>query len=209
VDKRSRRTALLTVILAGQLVACGGGAPGEVPARANIFGAGRDAPPAPSGGGAGVLPPVWQLSAGTERLIIFSRVEGQVNPIEGEAELVGPAGDGGRFGTTDVKSYEGISGIVNHKNGMFLVGVFLTDAAPSGTAPARLDFTDREEFDLLEPEIGQTFLIGDGVGHRYRAPERATRLFLGFADSFRYRGDPGWYDNNVGSLRVVVDGANH
>ena len=95
VDKRSRRTALLAVILAGSLVACGGGAPGEVSARANIFGAGRDAPPAPGGGGAGVLPPVWQLPAGTERLIAFSRVDGQVNPIEEEAGFVGPAGDGG------------------------------------------------------------------------------------------------------------------
>ena len=160
VDKRSRRTALLAVILAGQLVACGGGAPGEVPARANIFGAGRDAPPAPAGGGAGVLPPVWQLSAGTERLIAFSRVEGQVNPIEGEAGFVGPAGDGGRFGTTDVKSYEGISGIVHRRNGMFLVGVFLTDAAPSGTAPARLDFTDREEFDLLTGIIDRLIECG-------------------------------------------------
>jgi hypothetical protein len=61
----------------------------------------------------------------------------------------------------------------------------------------------------VPPEIGQTFLIGDGVGHRYRAPEGATRLFLGFADGFVYRGDPGWYDNNVGSLQVVVDGADH
>ena len=61
---------------------------------------------------AGVLPPVWQLP-GTERLIAFSRVDGQVNPIEGEAGFVGPAGDGGRFGTTDVRSYEGISGIAH------------------------------------------------------------------------------------------------
>ena len=53
---------------------------------------------------------------------------------------------------------------------MFLVGVFLTDAAPSGSAPSRLDFTDREEFNLLEPEIGQTFLIGDGVGHGIARP---------------------------------------
>jgi hypothetical protein len=35
-----------------------------VPARANIFGAGRDEPPQPGGGGAGVLPPVWQLPSG-------------------------------------------------------------------------------------------------------------------------------------------------
>ena len=38
---------------AWQVVACGRGAPVEVLARANIFGAGRDAPPAPGGGGQG------------------------------------------------------------------------------------------------------------------------------------------------------------
>ena len=88
---------------------------------------------------------------------------------------------------------------------MFLVGVFLTDAPPVDPAPARLDFTDNEDFDLLEPEIRQTFLIGDGVGRRYLAPSGATRLFLGFAEGLFYVGPPGYYFNNSGELEVRVD----
>jgi hypothetical protein len=86
---------------------------------------------------------------------------------------------------------------------MFLVGVFLTDSPPSKPAPPRLDFTTRE-FDLLAPRIGQTFLIGDGKGHKYRVPSGATRLFVGFADAFGYQGAPGWYENNAGNLTVTA-----
>ncbi|MGH3115324.1 MAG: PEP-CTERM sorting domain-containing protein, partial [Gaiellaceae bacterium] len=117
----------------------------------------------------------------------------------------GPAGDRGVSGTTDVSSYEGISGIVHRQNGMFLVGVFLTDAPPAKSAPPRLDFTKREQFDLLAPRTGQTFLVGDGKGHKYKVPQEATRLFLGFADAYLYQGVPGWYDNNDGYLNVSVD----
>lgn len=118
----------------------------------------------------------------------------------------GPEGD--LFGPTDVESFEGISGIVDGHNGMFLVGVFLSDSAPSDPAPARLDFTDGEPFDMLEPEIAQTFLIGDGVGRRFRVPPAATRLFLGFADAYLYRGKPGYYGNNSGTLEVSVEVTN-
>jgi len=87
---------------------------------------------------------------------------------------------------------------------MFLVGVFLGDDPPSDPAPRRLNFTKRERFDLLAPQIGQTFLIGDGQGRTYRVPKGATRLFLGFADAYTYQGNPGWYDNNAGRLMVTV-----
>jgi hypothetical protein len=107
-------------------------------------------------------------------------------------------------GPTDVTSYEGISGIVHRGNGMFLTGVFLTDDPPSELAPQRLDFTDREQFEVLAPEIAQTFFVGDGEGRRYCVPAGATRLFLGFADAFLYQGPPGWYDNNDGELDVIV-----
>jgi hypothetical protein len=213
---------LLAITLVGLVVSCGGGgnrdipggsasaapadgATGVVPARANIFGAGRETPPAPGGGGGGVLPPAWRLPAGSAGVMTFPSVTGRVNPISGVAEFVGP--DAGKFGTTDISSHEGISGIIHRRKGMFLVGVFLTDSPPPATAPPRLDFTDRENFDVLSPEIGQTFLIGDGKGRSYRAPAGATRLFLGFADGHYYKGDPGWYDNNVGELTVTVNGA--
>jgi len=169
---------------------------------ANIFGAGHDTPPQPGGGGGGQLPPVWPLPPGADRVITISCAAGQVIPRRSDGIMNGPGGDG--YGPTDVQSFDGISGIIHAHNGMFLVGVFLTDSVPVDPAPTRLDFTSGEDFTDLAPEIGQTFLVGDGVGRRYAVPADATRLFLGFADGAAYRGLPGYYDNNGGQLEVTV-----
>jgi hypothetical protein len=104
-----------------------------------------------------------------------------------------------------VNSYEGISGLVHGGNGMFLAGVFLSDDPPSEPSPERLDFTKNEDFDELAPEIGQTFVIGDGQGRRYLVPDDATRLFLGFIDAGLFQGDPGSYNNNAGELLVTAE----
>jgi hypothetical protein len=173
-----------------------------VPATANIFGAGHELAPAPGRGGYGSLPPVWVLPAGTGAVTITCAM-GTVIPIREEDKENGPAGDhAGR--ATDINSYGGISGIVHATNGMFLTGVFLTDAEPVDPAPERLDFTETEAFESLAPELGQTFFVGDGVGRRFAVPDGATRLFLGFADAGGYKGDPGWYGNNSGYLDVTV-----
>jgi hypothetical protein len=176
-----------------------------VPGTANIFGAGRDEAPAPGGGGAGSLPPVWELPPGST-MVSIPCATGEVTPLTAQPLMNGPAGDrrGAGGESTGVSSYEGISGITNRNGGMFLVGVFLTDAVPSDPAPERLDFTDNEDFGELAPEIAQTFFIGDGVGRSFRIPAGATRLFLGFADAYLYRGPPGWYGNNGGELEVTV-----
>jgi hypothetical protein len=177
-----------------------------VPETANIFGAGRAQPPEPAGGGAGTPPPSWRLPDGA-RTASFPEVTGSVTPNVGDGRLNGPEGDREGVGgqATDVSSWGGISGIVDGGGGMFLVGVFLTDVEPSEPTPERLDFTGGEEFDELAPQTGQTFYVGDGRGRTYRVPEGATRLFVGFADAFLYRGDPGWYGNNDGALRVTVE----
>ncbi|MBU1375410.1 MAG: PEPxxWA-CTERM sorting domain-containing protein [Alphaproteobacteria bacterium] len=86
-----------------------------------------------------------------------------------------------------------------------LLGVFLTDAAPTpGAEPASLDFNGARSFASLTPGIGQIFFIGDGLTgtgsgatQLFTAPTGATRLFLGVADG------TGWY-NNGGSLAVTV-----
>jgi hypothetical protein len=148
-----------------------------------------------------VLPPRWKLPAGAHRVVTFPRASGRVNPIVDIADPNGPAGD--REGPTDVESYRGISGIVHRHNGMFLVGVFLGDAAPT-EAPRRLNFTKRERFSSLAPRVGQTFLVGNGNGRSYPVPAGATRLYLGFADGYLYVGHPGWYGNNAGALSVTV-----
>ena len=183
-----------------------------VSARANIFGAGHNVAPDPEGGGGGVLPPVRMLPAGSARVLTFPSVTGCVTPIDGMAGWNGPAGDSGDFGGTNVESYDGIAGLVWGGSGMFLTGVFLGDEEPSDPAPERLVYT-RGPGDLAavtKPEIGQTFYIGDGVDsktqalRRYQVPAEATRLFLGFVDSYLYVGDPGWYGNNRGQLHVVT-----
>lgn len=179
---------------------------GSVPGQANIYGAALDAPPAPAGGGGGVLPPVLDLPSGTSRLVTFPTVTGSLNPIVGMAGENDPNGDRGANGTTDVKSNGGISGIVNGTNGMFLVGVFLTDAPASGPAPSRLDFTFSNEREFtLAPQIGQVFFVGNGKGRSFTAPDEATRLFVGFADGFLYEGCPGWYGNNRGQADVTIE----
>jgi len=179
------------------------GHPQTVSAQANIFGAGHEHPPAPAGGGAGVLPPAWRLPDGSDRVVTILAATGKVNPIVGSASSNGPGGD--REGPTDVTSYGGISGIVDRRNGMFLTGVFRTDDEPAKQAPPRLDFTKRERFKSLSPRIGQTFFVGSGRGRSFRVPARATRLFLGFADGYLYVGAPGWYGNNGGELTVTAE----
>jgi hypothetical protein len=173
----------------------------EVRASANIFGAGLEFPPAPGGGGAGALPTEWDLGA-SAGVVEIPAASGCVTPIVGMAGWNGPGGD--LLGPTDVASTDVISGIVHESNGMFLVGVFLGEGAPAGPAPDRLDATQAELLEQIEPNIGQTFPVGDGVGHRYIVPTGATRLFLGFADANGYLGPAGWYGNNSGALDVVV-----
>lgn len=60
-------------------------------------------------------------------------------------------------------------------------------------------------------EIHQTFFIGDGRDlngqvQRFHAPQGATRLFLGFAETFGFSGPglPGFYDDNGGSLTATL-----
>jgi hypothetical protein len=177
-----------------------------VSGQSNIFGAGSDFAPGPGGEGGGVVPPSWQLPEGT-RVVTFPTITGTVTPMQALVDPGGPGGD--RQGATDITSYGGISGIVDRRNGMFLVGVFLTDDPPAPPAPKRLDFTKRERFRSLAPRIAQTFFIGDGKDRSVRVPRGATRLFLGFADAYSgghfYQGEPGFYGNNGGHVCAEVE----
>jgi hypothetical protein len=181
-----------------------------VSGQANIFGAGSDFAPGPGGGGGGVLPPSVQLPDGANA-VTFPTITGKVTARMGSLPDRGPGGD--PKGATNITSYGGISGIIDGRHGMFLVGVFVTDGPPSTSAPTRLDFTKREQFRTLAPDVGQTFFIGDGRGRTFRVPPGGTRLFLGFADAYslgesalqgNYQGRPGYYDNNGGHLCVAV-----
>ena len=176
----------------------------DVAAQANIYGAGHATAPGPAGSGAGSLPPVFQFVG---PVVFTFEATGQVS--YNGANFYGA--DGAQFlggAPTDMTSFGGISGIAHDSSTMFLVGVFLNDQEPGGDAPSRLQFS-YEGFTDLAPSLNQTFFIGDGwtgngIGtvQRFSSPTDATRLFLGFSDGNNFKGLPGTYADNVGSLHV-------
>ncbi|MCW5981803.1 MAG: hypothetical protein KIT09_27200 [Bryobacteraceae bacterium] len=174
----------------------------QVDAKANIFASGR--PDVDSSGG-GVLPAMASLGAGS-RSVSFQSVSGRVS-CDG-VDTAGPDGsETCAGGATDIESLDGIAGILDEDRSMFLVGVFLTSAAPADPAPERLNFTGNHDFATLSPKVAQVFFIGDGkaangVAQQFTVPAGATRLFLGIADAFGFIGPPGAYDDNTGVMTV-------
>jgi hypothetical protein len=181
----------------------------NVPGTANIFSAGLSSPVAPAGGGAGTLPVSITLTAGAGHVFQFNASGNIVlGPSFGPT---GPEGYSDPYAPMNINSYGGISGY--YGPGFALLGVFLTDAAPSSPPPATLDFTGNGQhpnFLTLSPTIGQLFFIGDGntysggTPQSFTAPANATRLFLGLPDCNNAAGDPGYYGDNSGSLSVTV-----
>ena len=159
-----------------------------VDAKANIFGAGQSALPA-AGGGAGVAPPSYSFTAQTGRTLTFTSVTGKVTCC---GELTsppyhGPAG-GTTLGSTDIPPVRGISGVGADRT-MFVVGVFLGPGTPTSKPPPTNTMT-------RSPKLRQVFYVGDGRGGPINVPAKATRLYLGFADAYGFRGPAGWYDDN-------------
>ena len=112
--------------------------------------------------------------------------------------------DGGAMRRHRVGAQNGFADVTMPINA--LLGVFLTDEQPGGSAPGALDFSTgaSRDFTTLAPGLYQPFFIGDGqtsggVMQSFTAPEGATRLFLGVMDGYEWT-------NNVGAFEVVVDG---
>ena len=144
-------------------------------------------------------------------VLTFNSVTGAVacGPVSVGCPTTGA--DGGNFGFagTDISSPgSGLSAVQFTGRQMFLMGVFLTAATPSGAGPAAIVHSAASvlETDFF-PLIGQTFFVGDGLGttgqQNFYVPAGATRLFLGFADGVPgFVGSPGAYGDNSGSLTV-------
>jgi len=206
---------------------CGSAIRLEVPGTSNIFGAGVAQPPAPAGGGGGSHPPCLSIPRGTSTInfdatgrIYFEALRFD-NPSqfhrcaqghEVTAPVSGPDGPsvGGcstNPGGMSISAAGVISGISSRRGVGYLVGVFLPDAVTEGPPPESLDFGDDYDFTALCPEMRQTFFIGDGhtkdgTVQRFGVPRGATRMYLGFTDAWGFRHDPGYYDDNSGSLQV-------
>jgi len=180
----------------------------QVDGRSNVFGAGHATPPAPGGGGAGLLPVVIDLPSNAAA-VKFLAVSGEVSCCGG-ADPNGPDGGTVRGYSTNLFSVGGISGIQFQGRYQFLTGVFLDAGEPGGAAPNSLDFGPSgltDSFTELSPELRQTFFIGDGHTpsadvQTFHVPAGATRLFLGLADGLGFIGETGYYDDNTGFFAV-------
>jgi hypothetical protein len=80
---------------------------------------------------------------------------------------------------------------------------------PWGMSPEYVELGERElEHWGTSPRLAQLFFIGDGRAtrrlQRFEIPAGATRLYLGLADAFGFRGPPGNYDDNTGAFDVTV-----
>ena len=181
-----------------------------VAANANIYGANKTVPPAPGGGGAGVLPTQIRFNAHARQVVLFPNIAGQIACTNTPSLYNGA--DGGSFclGKTLAAPVENISGIT-HRQNMFLVGVFTNDERSSVSTPPALDFQSAAgtDFDSLVPQLNQVFFIGDGRNSKgklqtFYMPAKATHLFLGFVDHDN-RGLVGFYEDNLGQLTVQFE----
>jgi hypothetical protein len=121
-------------------------------------------------------------------------------------------------GYSDNPATSGLSGIYEPGAGG-LCGFFMNSTnTSSSTAPATLNFTTQtlggisglgDSESTLSPQLGQVFLIGDGLTgdgsgsvQQFIVPDGATELFLGVSDAPAFdgggSGGPGAYDDNLG-----------
>jgi hypothetical protein len=199
--------------------------PVTIPASANLWGAGRVAPPDPSGRGPGVLPILVTLPVGTNRTLKVTNVSGTVD-FDGAGELPTAGADGIVFtdlpalpADTPDPAFMGLAGVKEPPCPTapctarleFLAAVFLDAAAPADPAPAA-HVVDPAATTIDGLMLRQTFFVGDGLAgatagagavQTFRIPDEATRLYFGFFDA--YGGGPiGSYDDNVGRLQATV-----
>jgi uncharacterized protein (TIGR03437 family) len=176
----------------------------EVPSSSNLYAAGRTATSPMDG----TLPPSYSFTAGPGKVLTIQSVTGTVQC--GPSPTWTPNGPDGLNYACDINSYNNISGIAHPRKSFFLTGVFLTGSLPAA-APARFNFLG-DDFPGLSPVIGQTFFIGDGLTgtgtgtqQQFFVPAEATRLFLGYADASYFKGNPGAYFDNSGSLTATFN----
>jgi hypothetical protein len=185
----------------------------EVNSKHNIYGAGLGSGPEIVGDG--LSPVVHNFAAGANQVLTFTSVTGTVNYYGGtQPSTEGPDGYGpsffpyppGEFPTSPLsfEGFHGLSGLRDTNNGAYLVGVFLTDAAPAPPAPPLPDFSNNKSFASLSPLIAQFFFIGDGLTgtgsgdvQEFFVPPTATRLYMGFIDSA--------FVDNLGSLTATFE----
>src|SRR5579859_3819339 len=206
----------------------------------NIFEAGLGTPETSAGSNMGFFPQIAvDIIPGAGQTISFNSIGLTGETVKcGTSNCTATSADGasglaGNTTGTNITSNTGISGIVFGSREMFLMGVFLTNAAPTpGTQPATV--TNVNGSGGYDPDgrtnwfdssttyaIGQSFYVGDGrttfcatagtvcgSPQVWFVPSNATALYLGFADggsSGAFTGAFGAYNDNSGGFTVNVN----
>ena len=157
----------------------------------------------------GTAPPQISVAGSAGKAVRFTSVTGTWTCVSG-GTLNGPDGAACAASGTNISSFRGIAGLTHNSRTMFLAGVFLGPNEPADPAPTRLDVSNDNTVVTLQPALGQTFFIGDGLtasGTRqeFIVPAGATRLFLGVVDGFSFQGGPCCYADNSGSLSAAFE----
>ena len=201
VHTRSAAVLLGALVLGATSVQAQSGS-ATVDTRSSLYLAGGNAYTAtPPGGatGGGIAPAAIALDAGAGRVL---RVDASGTSFFCENSTCGPTSpDGPSIGSTDLNSSGSIAGLVAPSAG-FLAGVFLGPSLP-GSAPGRLTFATTD-FTSVAPALGQIFFVGNGftsggVQQQFLVPDLATSLYFGIADGGSFFGNPGFYNDNVGT----------
>ena len=127
----------------------------NVDAQSNIYGAGHATMPDYGKSHTGILPPSYSFGAGPGQVLTFSSITGSIT-YNGGGNWYGPENWYGIGNKTDIVSVAGISGTYNNDRRFHLVGVFLDDTEPSGTAPDTLLFGStgiQDNFLELSPQL--------------------------------------------------------
>ncbi|MEO6771819.1 MAG: hypothetical protein ABI467_02225 [Kofleriaceae bacterium] len=176
----------------------------QVSAMANLWGAGRTTPPAPGGSGAGVLPTLVVLPAGSGRVLQMLEVAGTLD------FGLGPSSpDGIVDSNPQTVEYGGLVSVTCTQVNA-LEAVFLDDNKPVDPAPPSLNM-DPTATSFTAIGLRQLLFIGDGLTgtgsgevQTFAIPDAATRLYIGLDDVPELSNQPGGYDDNSGTITATV-----
>lgn len=164
---------------------------------------------APAGNQFGLAPTSIALNSGTNRQLRVTATGSSA--YCGAGVCIAATPDGPSIGGTGLNASGKISGI-NASSSGFLAAVFLGASLPA-SAPAAATFNNLD-FTSFAPLLGQVFFVGDGftsgaVQQIFDVPNGASFLYFGIADGGSFFGDPGYYDDNVGTFNTqyAVTGA--
>lgn len=150
------------------------------------------------------------LSFTSGSVFTFTSVTGGINCCSNPGDLYTPDGRSGL--SSGVQSLNGLSPVTGN-TALPLLAVFTSGSDPfGGAAPAVLPY-DAAAPVSLSPQLNQVFYVGDGRAGQddpagalltFTAPAGATRLYLGFADSFAFNGPPSYYQDNPGKVSFTA-----